>query len=378
VKLLWLVPEESGGIRSYSDGIWPGIKKEFESRGGGAHLLGVSFADLRMRHGVRERLRVFRAQGPDHIHIQHEYGLFGSKTPGQYTFPFLLSELRQMLPRTKITATAHTVLRGDFRYPLKGHGFKAPIRWLANQTWVPYSTGLWGAQTWSQLDGIVVHSKLQEEEIYRAGCMNVAVIPHFVSQEKVKAARPAGIPATLVIFGYISPDKGQDVVIQALPHLLTKHPEVQLKIAGGLRRDQDRAYERLCRKLITRLKLERHVEITGYVPSANLDSVYDSVSLVIAPFRETSGSGSITQALARGAPVLASDLPLNQELNEREPGSVHLFRAGDSADCAKQIGKLLDSVELFQNLQQAGLRYAKKMNSENISKLYVDFLLSLK
>ena len=99
------------------------------------------------------------------------------------------------------------------------------------------------------------------------------------------------------MFGSLCPEKGQDVVIEALRHV---RAPVLLRLAGGVRHPlYDGSHER-CRRSILEFGLGDRVEVTGFVPEADISRIFLESDLVVAPFRTTSGSGSLVQALARG------------------------------------------------------------------------------
>ena len=317
-------------------------------------------------------------EAPDLIHIQHEYGFFGSKLPGLYWFPHWVRELRDRLPQVKIIATAHTVITETAQYPVRGRGWQVPLRSLANFALIPGLKKLWGEGTWGGLNGVIVHSRLQLDEVRRSlrSGAHVIEIPHY-SPEIVSIpalVRPEGDPQRLLVFGYITPEKGQDLVIEALSKL---EGPVELVIAGGLRREADRKYVEFCEKLIRDLGLQWRVMITGVIEMDVLDSWLAKSDLVVAPFRETSGSGSLVNLLCRGAPILASGLELNREIAERVPGALALFAPGDPDDCAQKIRDLLASSESRSTLKERGLDYARKTSALEVGRQHLSFYRSL-
>ena len=86
----------------------------------------------------------------------------------------------------------------------------------------------------------------------------------------------------------------------------------------------------------------------------------------------TSGSASLVQALARGVPVLASDLPLNREINERVPDTLAFFASEDPVDCARQIERLLADRDRRERLGRQALQYAAAYSPANIARLHLD------
>ncbi len=356
-RILWVAPEEKGGIRSYTETLWPELKKAWQ---------GDPMDPLFRLPEISELER----WQPDLIHVQHEFGLFGSKIPGRYRFPSWVRQVRRALPRTKIVATAHTVLGRDYQYPWRGRGMQAPLRWLANHTAVPLMRRTWLEGTWGKLSGVIVHSQSQVETVRQAECPRVVEIPHFVPSRSPIFKHSPAQPPEILVFGYLTPEKGTDVVIEAMKHLKTP---AKLVLAGGLRREEDQAYFDSCERRIRENGLSDRVKITGFIPSESMDPYFERASLVVVPFRETSGSGSVAQAFARGSAILASDLPLNRELNLRQSGSVALFRSEDPEDCAQKIDRLLNDPEALRNLQLNSLAYAEQCSIGKTIEKYLEF-----
>jgi glycosyltransferase involved in cell wall biosynthesis len=374
-RLIWVVPEKKGGIRTYTEGLWPAVA-------GAASRKGISVGEplydpIENLEDISRSVEALLRFQPTLIHLQHEYGLFGSKIPGFYLFPKWLAAVRKALPHALIFATAHNVLDVNYRLPLQGKGWQIPLRWLANQLIITRWQKEWNQGTWGSLDGVFIHSKYQKAAVQESGCPWVKTIPHFVPKFSEHSLVRSGPTAQkhkketpkVLVFGFITPDKGQDVAIRAISCIVSP---VQLILAGGGRRPIDRKFIQECERLITELKLQDRVTITGFVDPAEVDSYYQKADLVLAPFRETSGSGSLVQALGRGAPVLASDLPLNLEIAEREKGCLEFFKAEDPYSCGLKIQRLLENGEQRELLSQAATRYAQAFEPEKVAEDYVN------
>jgi glycosyltransferase involved in cell wall biosynthesis len=369
------------GIADYSHALWPSVERECRAAFAEPPEL-VSLDGISGPVSGTELLRRLIALRPRIVHFQHEYGLYGGKNPPAYAFPRWVRRLRRELPGTRIIATGHTILAGDYSFPERGRGWETPVRWLANRTILPALRHSWGPGTWGSLDGVIVHSRLQTAEVSAAAPgAAVAAIPHFVAT-LAPESQPGDLPGTLrdfgrsdsrwvLVFGFFTPEKGQDVAIQALADV--RDPSVLLVLAGGVRRDLDEPYHRRCLQLIDSAGLGDRVRVTGFVEPGHLDALYRRASLVLAPFRETSGSGSLAVALARGAPILASDLPLNRELGERESGSLAFFRSGDPADCARRITELLADPAAIEGLRASAQRYARAWGPDRVAAETVSF-----
>lgn len=366
------------GIADYSQVLWPEVRAALERRGIDGEL--VSLDEFKSNRDLSSRLRDIR---PDLVHFQHEYGIWGGKNPPFYRFPQLIHQLRDELPRARFVATAHTVLSPDYRFPVKGRGLQAPIRALANAALLGRLRRAWGKDTWGRLDGVITHSKHLVESVQASGVPRVEVIPHFVPVLSVPgtvarggpASTPGGEARVIIVFGFFTPEKGQDIAIEALGKLPDQG--VKLILAGGVRRKQDQRYLDQCRERILDLGLRERVEITGFVKKNRIDSYYQRATLVLVPFRSTTGSGSIAHALGRGMPILASDLSLNREIADREPGALEFFRSEDAESCAHAISSLLGDAERRKALGAAARRYAAGCSPAKVAEDHVRFYQSL-
>jgi glycosyltransferase involved in cell wall biosynthesis len=365
-RLLWITAESQGGIASYSHMLWPAIASAADAAG--------DFVPLRLvqtRTGKSdEAISVARDLAPDLVHVQHEYGLFGGLNPVRDHFPRWMRHLRQAVPATtRIVATAHSVMN-DYRFDTTTRDWRTPFHHLANRFALQSLRHRWGMGTLGTFDAVIVHSGLQRANLQADGFPVIAEIPHLVPAiEGTRRRREAGPSPVITVFGYFSPGKGQDIAIEAMRHLRIP---AQLRLAGGVGQPAHRVYGKRCEDAIERLGLRGRVEMTGYVPDAEISRVYEESDLVLAPFRMTTGSGSLVQALARGAPVLASDLPLNRELNQRVSDTLAFFVSEDPGDCARQIERLLTDRDRRNVLCAQARQYAATYSPANISKLHLD------
>jgi glycosyltransferase involved in cell wall biosynthesis len=337
----------------------------------------IDFPPLRTKAQTKSLAQEIAARNPDLIHIHHEFGFLGSKTPGRYRFPKLVQELRKRTPKSKIVATAHTVLGPDYEYPWQGRGLQAPLRLAANVLLLPHLKKLWIQKTWGPLDGVIVHSSLQQDAVRSSGCPLVEEIPHYIPEEEHPGTAlprtlkppPKDVPV-LLVFGYFTPEKAQDVAIRAMARL---NRPAHLILAGGVRRDEDQRYFRQCESLISELGLGEKIQITGFVTFDELDALVRLASLVLLPFRETSGSGSLADLLSRHVPILASDLPLNLEIEKRARGALHFFRSENPDDCAAQTEFLLAEPGALDGLRRGAREYAERFSARRMAERHAEF-----
>lgn len=366
-RLLWITPEVQGGIASYSHMLWPAIAEAANAAGDFAPLTLLQTPAGKSE----EAIPAARELAPDLVHIQHEYGLFGGINPLRDILPHWLRRLRQAVPHgTPIVATAHNVLPKGHRLKTSEEGWRGPLNRVANAMVLPWMNRHWREGTWGRFDGVIVHSRFQLQSLIEDGFPVVSKIPHVVPTiTQARHARDVGPTPTITVFGYFAPEKGQDIMIEAMRHLQVP---ARLRLAGGVGHPIHLEYATRCKKAIDRLGLGDRVEVTGYVPDAEISRIYAESDLVVAPFRTTTGSGSLVQALARGVPVLASDLPLNREINERVPDTLAFFASEDPVDCARQIDRLLADPNRREILGRQALQYAAAYSPPNIARLHLD------
>jgi glycosyltransferase involved in cell wall biosynthesis len=381
-RVAWVVPEDQGGIRAYSDALLPWIER---ACGTVETLVG----EVHSRRALTEMVTRLRDSSPEIIHIQHEFGLFGSKIPPFYSFPKWVAAIRRTVPHARLIATAHTVLGPDYELPWKDRELQAPARWLFNKLALQAARSSWIQGTWGRLDGVIVHSEYQRDVILASALRGraapqVTVIPHFVPGSRGGSGAGVTNPSigdvsrlepVILVFGYFSPEKGQDVVLEAFAKMRTR---AHLVLAGGVRRAGDQPYLDRCRDLTRALGIESRVTVTGFLSEERIDFYYAQAALVVAPFRETSGSGSLAQAFAKGAAVLASDLKINLEIAEREPGALSLFHSLDATDCAEKMDFLLSHPEVMKELRAGAQRYAAACTPARIAGMHADFYEKLK
>ena len=366
-RLLWITPEVQGGIASYSQMLWPAVAEAAKAAGDFAPLTLLQTAPI----ARADAISAARDLQPDLVHVQHEYGLFGGTNPFLDGLPHWMRQLRRATPTTtRIVATAHNVLPNGHRFETRGQGWRGPLNRMANATVLPWMSHRWREGTWGRFDGVIAHSAIQVTCLQGCGVSALETIPHVVPEIPSPAReRPCNPIPRITVFGYFCPEKGQDVVIEALRHV---RAPVLLRLAGGVRHPMNDGYHERCRRSIVKFGLGDRVEVTGFVPEADISRLFLESELVVAPFRTTSGSGSLVQALARGVPVLASDLPLNREINERVPDTLAFFASEDPVDCARQIERLLADPDRCELLERQALQYAATYSPANIAHLHLD------
>jgi glycosyltransferase involved in cell wall biosynthesis len=174
----------------------------------------------------------------------------------------------------------------------------------------------------------------RERATLRAAAAVVATSPwaarrlaevHGLPAERVHVAAPGVEPAALVptadagarllCVGSITPTKGQDLLVEALA--LVGDRTWTCRLVGPLTRDA--AHVATVRELVQRHGLGDRVLVTGPRTGPALDTTYAATDLLVLPSRAESYGMVVTEALARGIPVLAAGVDGVPETLGRAP-----------------------------------------------------------
>lgn len=176
------------------------------------------------------------------------------------------------------------------------------------------------------------------------------------------AAAPAGAPPprgasgehghgpVLVLAAPLRPGKGIETAIDAMPRVLMRHPTATLLIAGG--GAESGALEHRARSV----GLDTAVRFLGEV--ADTAGVLGGADVVIHPSWAESFPYAVLEAMAAGAPIVATDVGGTDEAIH-DGCSGLLVPPHDAKQLAAAIGALLDDAELARRLGAAARERAQ-------------------
>lgn len=127
-----------------------------------------------------------------------------------------------------------------------------------------------------------------------------------------------------LFFGQIRKSKGLDILLEGLP----KHPDAELIIAGKPWRDDFSDYQHI----IDRRGIQDYIQpVIRYIQDEEKDLFYSAADFIVLPYKEIYQSGVLLMSMSYGRPVIASDLPANQEVIQSGKNGL-LFKTEDPDD----------------------------------------------
>lgn len=175
----------------------------------------------------------------------------------------------------------------------------------------------------------------------------------------------------LLCVASLVPRKGQDVLINALAGLADQ--PWYCVLAGSARRDPD--YAAGLNELIRTSKLDGRIELTGELDEKQLQSRYHQASLCVLPSHYEGYGMVVTEALARGLPLVAStggalaETVPDQAALKIPPGDVKALQAAlarwlDDASLRQQLtGQAIATRDQLPGWSQAGKHFARALTS---------------
>jgi Glycosyltransferase len=163
-----------------------------------------------------------------------------------------------------------------------------------------------------------------------------------------------GTGARLLCVAAVTPHKAQDVLARALAQLTDL--EWTCHCVGPLARNPE--YVEQLRELIERNGLAGRMVLTGPKTGDDLAAAYAEADLAVLPSRGETYGMVITEALARGLPVLVTAANAGPDtLGQAPDGTVPgmLVSPGDPADLAVALRRFLTEPDFWQRLRASAL-----------------------
>jgi glycosyltransferase involved in cell wall biosynthesis len=291
----------------------------------------------------------------DVVCLQHEFGIFGGPAGSH-----VLALLREL--RTPIVTTLHTVLREP----------NAEQRRVMRDL-VRLSTRL-----------VVMSERGREflREVYQAPENKIDLIPHgipdmpFADPNYFKDEFAVAGRQVLLTFGLLSPNKGIEFALRALPYLIAEFPNVVYIVLGqthpNLLRDEGEAYRLSLERLAQDLGVQRHVVFFNrFVELEELMRFIGAADIYLTPYLTESQitSGTLAYAFGAGNAVVSTPYWHAAELLTEDRGKLVPFR--DAKAISDAVVELLRDETRRHSMRKNAYKLGRDMVWSRVAQLYV-------
>lgn len=299
--------------------------------------------------------RRINESGADVVIVQHEYGIFGGPAGA------LLLKLLDRVD-APVIVTLHTVLEQPNAEQ------RAVIDALARRAFKLIVMAEKGVEILKAVHGI--------------GGDQVTIVPHGVPDRALlptadlKPAFEFDGHRVLLTFGLLSPNKGIETMIRALPRIVAGHPDVLYVVLGAthphLVAREGEAYRESLVSLAGELGVSNHVRfIDGFLAQERLLDYLQATDVYVTPYMSPTQitSGTLSYAVALGKPVVSTPYWHAEELVGSDIGRLVPF--GDVDGFADAINALLDSPETLQAMSSAAYAVGRTMTWDKLARAYL-------
>jgi glycosyltransferase involved in cell wall biosynthesis len=202
--------------------------------------------------------------------------------------------------------------------------------------------------------GVVVTSPFTAERLRDFGVEGDRVRVVVPGTDPARPARGpnAGSPPRLVCVGSVTPRKGHDVLVEALDRI--RDLPWACVCAGSLDRGGD--FPDRVRERAAQLGLESRVLFLGELDARELDRAYETASLFVLPSRFEGYGMALTEALARGLPIVSTQAGAIP--GTVPPGAGVLVPPDDAGALASALRELLTDATRMDPLSREARRVA--------------------
>jgi len=355
------------GIATFTTDLCDAIHAEF----GAVELLALPVNDTEEGYLYPDRVRFELAEdnlasyrqaadflnfsNVDLVCLQHEYGIFGGRAGAH-----ILELLRRL--QMPVVTTLHTVLRDP---DPDQRAVMAEIATLS--------------------DRMIVMSRQSADilqETFRVPGEKIDLIPHgipdlpFTDPSFYKDAFGTEGKEVLLTFGLLSPNKGIENVIKAMPGIISRHSNVVYMVSGVthphiLRREGDK-YREYLQKLAKDLGVEANVIFRNrFVSPQEMVELIGAADIYITPYKHKAQvvSGTLAYALSAGKAIISTPYLHAIELLDDERGALVPF--DDPEAIAAKTTELLDHNTARHAMRKRAYLYARDMVWSRVAQKYM-------
>jgi glycosyltransferase involved in cell wall biosynthesis len=355
------------GIATFTTDLCTAVAAEY----GGERLFAIPVNDPDSSYDYPERVRIEVAQedlvsyertaeflnfnGNDLVCLQHEYGIFGG-TAGSH----VLALLRKL--KMPLVTTLHTVLREP------DSAQRAVLEEIAQLS-----------------DRLIVMSEHAARllcNVYDIPAEKIDLIPHgvpdlaFMDPNYYKDSFGTEGKFVLLTFGLLSPNKGIENVIRALPAILAKHANLVYIVSGAthphIRRREGERYREGLQVLAEECGISSHVIFNNrFVSTEEMIEKVGAADIYITPYRQEAQvvSGTLAIALGAGKAIISTPYWHAKELLADDRGILVPF--DEPSAIAEAAIRLLDNDAERHAMRKRAYHYSRGTTWQKTAQAYM-------
>src|SRR5438552_518503 len=231
---------------------------------------------------------------------------------------------------------------------------------------------------------VVMANKGREllRSVYRVPDEKIEIIAHgipdfpYVEPDAAKARLGFDVRSFILTFGLLSPSKGIEVMIDAMPSILKRRPDAVYVVLGAthpnLVRDQGEAYRESLMTRVRELGIEDHVVfLDQFVDQATLLEFISMCDVYVTPYLNEAQmtSGTLAYSFGLGKPVVSTPYWHARELLADGRGTLVSF--GDAAGTGDAIAQLLTDDPRRQAMRERACASSRSMTWERTAERYM-------
>lgn len=218
--------------------------------------------------------------------------------------------------------------------------------------------------------------------VYQVADDKIEVIPHgipdvaFVSPDAAKAKLGFGGRSVILTFGLLSPNKGIEVMIDAMPSILERRPDAVYVVLGAthpnLVREQGEAYRESLVARVRQLGIDDHVVfLDQFVDQPTLLEFISMCDIYVTPYLNEAQmtSGTLAYSFGLGKPVVSTPYWHARELLADGRGILVPF--GDAAAIGNEIAGLLTNDTRRHAMCERAYTISRTMTWERTAERYI-------
>lgn len=313
----------------------------------------------KVRQTYRNAADYLNSRGTDVVCLQHEFGVYGG-TAGSHILAFLEAL------NAPVVTTLHTLLRN----PDPGQK-RVTLDLLRLSQRLVVMSG---------------HMERMLLELYDVDPAKIDRIDHGIPDicdadldKNQQDPRFQGKRLVLT-FGLLSPGKGIEHAIRALPGVTKQHPDIIYLIVGATHPNllslEGESYRAFLENLVKELGLQQHVRFENkFVELSELKGYLAAADIYVTPYTNEAQavSGTLAYAFGCGKPVISTPYWHARELLDQGNGILVPF--GDSAAIADALTELLVNDRLREEMSRRAFRLGRQMLWPKVAAKYMQAFL---